>query len=87
MDSKTNFVFTAGICAYLCMPIVLSMTFEHRGYFAVGGEWFIPLWAMIFAYAFYVNKDKLARAGEIALAVFWLGITARYRKAKESVLK
>lgn len=82
MDSKTNFVFTAGVVAYLCMPIILSITFEQRGYFHVGGEWFIPILVMALAYALYVNKESLEKAGIIALAVAWLGITNRYRKAR-----
>lgn len=87
MDNKTNFVFTAGVLAYLCMPVILSITFEQRGYFHVGGEWFIPMLAMALAYALYVNKEALAKAGLVTMAIFWLGVTARYRKAKRGVLR
>lgn len=59
--SKSCFVATVGVAAYLFMPIVLMETYMDRGYFAIGGEWFVPLLAMILGYILYsVNwKDVI----------------------------
>ena len=51
--SKSCFVVTVGVAAYLFMPIVLMEIYMDRGYFAIGGEWFIPLLAMILSYILY----------------------------------
>jgi hypothetical protein len=70
--SRNYFVAMVGVAAYLLMPIVLRETYISRGYFAIGGEWFIPLLAMFMAYALYEAKNVLRDSVIVVMAVIVL---------------
>ena len=76
MRNKTCFMAVIGICSYLCMPVVLMLIYEQKGYFRVGGEWLIPVFVIALAYFLYDIDWR--KAQYLLLATGWLMITASW---------
>lgn len=71
---QAEFVMVIGAVAFCALPALVAQAYFDRGYFAIGGEWFVPVLAMLVAYIAYELKGWLADWFVLVYAVTWLYI-------------
>lgn len=77
--SRTEWIMTAVVGSYLTMPHIVEMTYYDRGYFAIGGEWLIPVHVAAAAWLLYEIRRPLANAALLIAAALVISIRKAVR--------
>lgn len=83
--NQMEWVLLAWAMSFIALPSIVAQAYIDRGYFAIGGEWFVPLLAMIVAYFLYEVKNVLADVALVMAAMLWLAVTKAWELASNAV--